>query len=379
MIMAEKKNLVLRKKINEVLYDLMVKTMTDQVYNSNDSKTLTQLLAEINTAIDAKADTTDLTELETKFNNLIQDAPEAYDTLKEISEYISTHQDEYQALLVLAGNKVDKEDGKGLSTNDFTNELKTKLDELYDKATLDEKLESMTQRISALEHATGGDPTEITAADVKYTIPGGEDTTVKAVLDDLLYVDLVVSTVTSPTSTSQEIGDPLTDLVINWTYNKDVVSQSFNGSNLPDVSQRSYTVEGPVTTNTTYTIKGNDGKMDATKSITFTFRNKVYWGVSAETVSGNVNSSFILGLTGSKFATATSGVGTISANAEAGNYIFYAQPASFAEPTFNIGGFDTTFPLFATIDFTNASGHQESYNVYRSNQAGLGSTSMTVK
>ena len=63
MIMAEKKNLVLRKKINEVLYDLMVKTVTDQVYNSNDSKTLTQLLAEINTAIDAKADTTDLTEL----------------------------------------------------------------------------------------------------------------------------------------------------------------------------------------------------------------------------------------------------------------------------------------------------------------------------
>lgn len=379
MIMAEKKNLVLRKKINEVLYDLMVKTVTDQVYNSDDSKTLTQLLSEINASIAEKADTTDLTELETKFNNLIQDAPEAYDTLKEISDYITTHQDEYQALLTLAGNKVNKEDGKGLSTNDFTDELKTKLEALYDQATLEENLTSITQRLSALEVASG-DPTEITAADVKYTKPGEEEeTTVKAVLDDLLYIDLTVN-VTSPTQTSQEIGAELTDLVINWTYNKDtIISQSFNGSNLPDTSQRTYTVEGPVTTNTTYTVKGNDGKMDASKSITFTFRNKVYWGVSAETVSGNINSSFILGLTGSKFATATSGVGTITANAEAGNYIFYAQPASFAEPTFNIGGFDTTFPLFATIDFTNASGHQESYNVYRSNQAGLGSTSMTVK
>lgn len=377
--MATKKNIVLRKQIEEVLYDLMVKTVTDQVYNSDDSKNLTQILEELNTAISGKASDADLTELETKFNNLITDAPEAYDTLKEISEYIASHQSEYQALLTLAGNKVDKVDGKGLSTNDFTDELYQKLNDLYDKATLDSKFDSLTSRVSALEMATGGDPTEITAADVKYTESDGTETTVKAVLDELLYVDLTVS-VTSPTPTTQEIGAKLSNLVINWTYNKsNIVSQSFNGSNLPDTGQRSYTVEGPVTTNTTYTVKGNDGTKDASKSITFTFQNKVYYGVSPETVSGNVNSAFILGLTGSKFASSKSSVGTITANAEAGNYIFYAQPASFAEPTFNIGGFDTTFPLFATIDFTNASGHQESYKVYRSNQAGLGSTSMTVK
>ena len=377
--MATKKNIVLRKQIEEVLYDLMVKTVTDQVYNSDDSKNLTQILEELNTAISGKASDADLTELETKFNNLITDAPEAYDTLKEISEYIASHQSEYQALLTLAGNKVDKVEGKGLSTNDFTDELYQKLNELYDKATLDSKFDSLTSRVSALEMATGGDPTEITAADVKYTESDGTETTVKAVLDELLYVDLTVS-VTSPTPTTQEIGAELSNLVINWTYNKsNIVSQSFNGSNLPDTGQRSYTVEGPVTTNTTYTVKGNDGTKDASKSITFTFQNKVYYGVSPETVSGNVNSSFILGLTGSKFASSKSSVGTITANAESGNYIFYAQPASFAEPTFNIGGFDTTFPLFATIDFTNASGHQESYKVYRSNQAGLGSTSMTVK
>lgn len=377
--MATKKNIVLRKQIEEVLYDLMVKTVTDQVYNSDDSKNLTQILEELNTAISGKASDADLTELETKFNNLITDAPEAYDTLKEISEYIASHQSEYQALLTLAGNKVDKVEGKGLSTNDFTDELYQKLNELYDKATLDSKFDSLTSRVSALEMATGGDPTEITAADVKYTESDGTETTVKAVLDELLYVDLTVS-VTSPTPTTQEIGAELSNLVINWTYNKsNIVSQSFNGSNLPDTGQRSYTVEGPVTTNTTYTVKGNDGTKDASKSITFTFQNKVYYGVSPETVSGNVNSAFILGLTGSKFASSKSSVGTITANAEAGNYIFYAQPASFAEPTFNIGGFDTTFPLFATIDFTNASGHQESYKVYRSNQAGLGSTSMTVK
>lgn len=34
------------------------------------------------------------------------------------------------SISTLVGNKVDKENGKGLSTNDFTNEYKTKLDGL---------------------------------------------------------------------------------------------------------------------------------------------------------------------------------------------------------------------------------------------------------
>lgn len=62
-----------------------------------------------------------------KVDNIIEDAPEAYDTLKEISDYISTHETEYDALLAISNNKVDKVTGKQLSTNDYTNEEKTKL------------------------------------------------------------------------------------------------------------------------------------------------------------------------------------------------------------------------------------------------------------
>ena len=62
-----------------------------------------------------------------KVDNLISDAPEAYDTLKEISDYISTHENEYEALLAISGNKVDKVTGKGLSTNDYTTTEKNKL------------------------------------------------------------------------------------------------------------------------------------------------------------------------------------------------------------------------------------------------------------
>lgn len=377
--MATKKNLVLRKTINGVLYDLMVKTVLDQVYTNDDTKTLSTIIDELNASIANKAGTAELTELETKFNNLIADAPEAYDTFKEISDYLSSHKSEYEALVNLASNKVDKEDGKGLSTNDFTDELAIKLNELYDKVTLDEKFDAITARLSKLEVATGN-PTEVTAADVKYTKADGTESTVKAALDELLYVPVDISSVTSTTASTQEKGASLENVVINWAYNKDdIVSHSINGANLTDLTQRSYTDVGPVTADKTYTVKVSDGTTEVTKSYSITFKNKVYYGVSDVNAPAEANSAFILGLTGSKFASSKSAVGSFSVNAEAGQFIYYAQPATFSDPVFNIGGFDTTFETYATIDFTNASGYTESYKIFKSAQAGLGATSATVK
>ena len=43
-------------------------------------------------------------------NDLIDGAPGTYDTLKEISEYISTHKSEYEALEALVGDKAAKSD-----------------------------------------------------------------------------------------------------------------------------------------------------------------------------------------------------------------------------------------------------------------------------
>lgn len=84
----------------------------------------------------------------TKVDNIIDDAPEAYDTLKEISEYISTHETEYEALLAISNNKVDKEAGKGLSTNDFTDELLDKLNGIEGGSTnitVDDELSSTSR------------------------------------------------------------------------------------------------------------------------------------------------------------------------------------------------------------------------------------------
>ena len=81
----------------------------------------------------------------TRVNGMIADAPEAYDTFKEISDFLSTHQTEYEALLAISNNKVDKVDGKELSSNDFTDALLTKLNGIADganKTTVDSSMSS---------------------------------------------------------------------------------------------------------------------------------------------------------------------------------------------------------------------------------------------
>lgn len=164
------KNVILRKKISNVLYDIMPKSLFSNIFN-DDGETLAAVVEALTADIAAKATNEQFTALETRFNNLITDAPEAYDTLKEIGSYISTHKDEYEALLAVAGNKVDKEDGKGLSTNDFTDELLEKLNALYTKAQLDEKFATVQTAVDANTQAVATlNADENTAGSVKKQI-----------------------------------------------------------------------------------------------------------------------------------------------------------------------------------------------------------------
>lgn len=62
-----------------------------------------------------------------KVAEIVADAPEDFDTLKEMSDWISQHEESAAAMNTAIQRKVDKVAGKGLSTNDYTTEEKTKL------------------------------------------------------------------------------------------------------------------------------------------------------------------------------------------------------------------------------------------------------------
>ena len=88
------------------------------------SSALASILAEIsNTSNSASLDE----KISAAISELIGDAPETYDTLKEIADYIADHEDVATALNQAIGTKVNKVEGKGLSAEDFTSALKAKL------------------------------------------------------------------------------------------------------------------------------------------------------------------------------------------------------------------------------------------------------------
>lgn len=113
--------------------DLIAKSNGENVtvtYNGAD-KTLAAALTEIFTSVSSLPKGTDVdSKISTAISGLIDGAPETYDTLKEIADYISANDSAMDVLNAAIGGKVDKEEGKGLSTNDFTDALKNALEAL---------------------------------------------------------------------------------------------------------------------------------------------------------------------------------------------------------------------------------------------------------
>lgn len=139
------KNVLLQMKIEDVLTDILVQTGSDNVIvDAASNKTLTTRLSEIVAQIKNVQDIAVKEEtikgwISTAISDLINGAPETYDTLKEIADYISNNQSAVEALNSAIGTKVDKVEGKGLSANDFTDALLTKLNEITEGATKTEK------------------------------------------------------------------------------------------------------------------------------------------------------------------------------------------------------------------------------------------------
>lgn len=117
------------KKIGDDLYQIFLENHAENITLTAESKVLLSTkLAEMIEAINLREKSTDVdSKIQAAIDALVDGAPATYDTLKEISNYLSTHNNEYTALLQTVANKVDKVSGKALSTNDYTTTEKTKL------------------------------------------------------------------------------------------------------------------------------------------------------------------------------------------------------------------------------------------------------------
>ena len=114
------KNSVLKGIVNGQVTELYPKTAANNTFLTSGT--------DVETALTTMP-TTETVEglISAAIDDLIDGAPATYDTLKEISDWISTHTSEYEALIAAIAGKVDKVEGKGLSTEDYTTAEKTKL------------------------------------------------------------------------------------------------------------------------------------------------------------------------------------------------------------------------------------------------------------
>ena len=114
------KNSILKGIVNGQVTELYPKTAANNVFLQSGT--------DVETAMTTMP-TTETVEglISAAIDALIDGAPATYDTLKEISDWIATHQSEYAALIAAIAGKVDKVEGKGLSTEDYTTAEKTKL------------------------------------------------------------------------------------------------------------------------------------------------------------------------------------------------------------------------------------------------------------
>jgi len=142
-------------------------------------------------------------------------------------------------------------------------------------------------------------------------------------------------------------------------------------------SLTSETIAYPASKNTSITFTlgatGNDSSY-VTSTDTITFRNNNYYGVSSSaSLTGGDLGSLTAFLDNNRAA-------TVSVNAGSGEYIYYAYPSSYGDASFTVGGFAGGFSKLhgGATAHTNSAGFSETYFIYRSDNASLGSTTVVV-
>lgn len=142
---------VLSKKIDNVIYNLIVRSSTDQVFQGEFS--LTEILQDVQKTIDAKVEQTEFNEIKQHLNTFFADAPEDFQTLMDIHNYIQSADDKIEATNKILANKIDTSvyegDQKQLMTQ--INQIKQDINEITASSGDYVTVSTFNERIQQLE------------------------------------------------------------------------------------------------------------------------------------------------------------------------------------------------------------------------------------
>lgn len=192
--------------------------------------------------------------------------------------------------------------------------------------------------------------------------------TLQKQMTDVLYEPIAINSFTNDIN-SAEKGSTVTAVNLSWTFNKTPESLTLDGEMmLPTLAGT--TLSGVSISDTkTFTLKATDERgATATKTTSINFYNRIRYGAAADYTELALSDGVLSNTKGRTF-TATAGEG---------QYIWYMLPKWLGACSFKVGNFDGGFRLLKTELLANASGYTEEYYIYRSDNAALGETTVTV-
>ena len=185
---------------------------------------------------------------------------------------------------------------------------------------------------------------------------------------DLEYKPIAVTAFTV-SQTVAELGSTVDSVSLTYSLSKAPAALALDGEEVTPMEQSGTITKAGLALkqDKTWTLTATDEReATASKTAALRFYNGVYYGASPDGWEGLTKT-----LTNSRGRTFT-------VDAAAGEYIWYALPKRLGTPVFVVGGFEGGFTLLEETEYTNPSGYTETYQVYRSTNAGLGSTTVTV-
>jgi len=177
----------------------------------------------------------------------------------------------------------------------------------------------------------------------------------------------------------QNATEPINSIIISNNLNSTTWPQSFSqpaaGSTVSGT--QGFSIGGNINQTLTVTATSTDGK-SASAPTSFTFLPKRYWG---RTTSAAATESDLLASAGGSNTLSNSKAGTFSITANGSNRVFYAYPSNLGDlSSINIGGLESLSSFTKTvINFTNASGYTQNYNVYTSNNETGGNVTAVIQ
>lgn len=330
--------------------------------------------------------------MDTKINMVVPELPPIADARNDViylvlddSVVSSTVYDLYMVVENTSGTREYLHSGRteidlsGYSTVEYVDaELEKKLD-IANGSTMANKAvvtDSSGNIIFVDKSALGGDAENVTYTNSSFPALTDVDKALDNILSKLYYVEPAISSFTSiPSTLTYENGAVITGgVTFAWAYNKDIVSQTLTDCTLADETVRTASYANDISSNKSFTLSASDGEKSVTKTISFQFMNKVYWGVSAE--PNSYDDAWILGLANSKLA--SNAKGNYNFTAGTGQYCYWAIPTGMSMSV-KVNGFDTDLDTeVASRSFTNASGYTTTYKIVRLHQPSLGTLTAVV-